>query len=313
MYTELEMASKAEQLAEEMTRFEQEILGNRNTTTSTSGHLVRTLPLLKPELHVPPPPYPTSGYNSAPTMLLPRVPPPPPPLQVQLRGISPQPSMFTPPHRPPVNPQSQIISRISAGPAMAVHPPMPRPMPPHPSMKLMSPMVPSPFVAHNASRVTIPSVPVKEPKPATASEDDSVGMSRLPLKPPKKKIDKKKLRVGGGQAWRDSSLDDWDPNDFRVFVGDLGNDVNDDTLARAFSKYPTFLKAKVIRDKYTKKTKGYGFVSFKDPHDFMQAMREMNGRYIGNRPVKLRKSMWRDRCFDVAKKKDKEKKRLGFK
>lgn len=68
-------------------------------------------------------------------------------------------------------------------------------------------------------------------------------------------------------------------DDFRIFVGDLGNDVNDDTLARAFSKYPTFQKAKVIRERQTKKTKGYGFVSFKDPHDFMQAMREMNGRY----------------------------------
>ena len=66
-------------------------------------------------------------------------------------------------------------------------------------------------------------------------------------------------------------------DDFRIFVGDLGNDVNDDLLARTFSKYPTFMKARVIRDKWTKKAKGYGFVSFKDPHDFMQAMREMNG------------------------------------
>ena len=72
-------------------------------------------------------------------------------------------------------------------------------------------------------------------------------------------------------------------DDFRIFCGDLGNDVNDDTLARSFSKYPTFLKAKVIRDKYTKKTKGYGFVSFKDPHDFMQAMREMNGECLRER------------------------------
>ena len=67
-------------------------------------------------------------------------------------------------------------------------------------------------------------------------------------------------------------------DDFRIFVGDLGNDVNDDTLARSFSKYQSFLKAKVIRDKYTKKTKGYGFVSFKTPQDFMQAMKEMNGK-----------------------------------
>ena len=68
-------------------------------------------------------------------------------------------------------------------------------------------------------------------------------------------------------------------DDYRIFCGDLGNDVSDDTLAKAFSKYPTFLKAKVIRDKFSKKTKGFGFVSFRDAHDFMQAMREMNGKY----------------------------------
>ena len=55
--------------------------------------------------------------------------------------------------------------------------------------------------------------------------------------------------------------------------------MNDDTLAKSFSRYPSFQKAKVIRDKWTKKTKGYGFVSFKDPHDYMQAMKEMNGQF----------------------------------
>lgn len=68
------------------------------------------------------------------------------------------------------------------------------------------------------------------------------------------------------------------PDDFRIFCGDLGNEVNDDILARAFSRFPSFLKAKVIRDKRTGKTKGYGFVSFKDPSDYVRAMREMNGK-----------------------------------
>lgn len=66
-------------------------------------------------------------------------------------------------------------------------------------------------------------------------------------------------------------------DDFRIFCGDLGNEVNDDILARAFARYPSFLKAKVVRDKRTGKTKGYGFVSFKDPNDYVRAMREMNG------------------------------------
>ena len=67
-------------------------------------------------------------------------------------------------------------------------------------------------------------------------------------------------------------------DDFRVFVGDIGNEVTDEHLTRAFSKYPSFRKAKVVRDKKSNKTKGYGFISFKDPNDFIKAMREMNGK-----------------------------------
>ena len=47
-----------------------------------------------------------------------------------------------------------------------------------------------------------------------------------------------------------------------------GNEVDDSTLARTFGKYPSFQKAKIVRDGRTKKPKGYGFVSFSDPADF---------------------------------------------
>lgn len=66
-------------------------------------------------------------------------------------------------------------------------------------------------------------------------------------------------------------------DDFRIFCGDLGNEVSDSTLIKAFSRYPSFQKAKVIVDKRTGKSRGYGFVSFSDPNDFTRAMREMNG------------------------------------
>ena len=39
---------------------------------------------------------------------------------------------------------------------------------------------------------------------------------------------KKMIRMAGGQMWEDSSLLQWDPNDFRLFCGDLGNDVTDE-------------------------------------------------------------------------------------
>lgn len=36
------------------------------------------------------------------------------------------------------------------------------------------------------------------------------------------------------------------------------------------------------------------------------------GKYVGSRPIKLRKSMWKDRNIEVVRKKQKEKKKLGL-
>ncbi|PRP87704.1 RNA-binding protein 42-like [Planoprotostelium fungivorum] len=106
-------------------------------------------------------------------------------------------------------------------------------------------------------------------------------------------------RQAAGTTWEDSSLGDWDPNDFRIFVGDLGNEVNDELLARAFNKYPSFQRAKVLKDKKSGKSRGYAFVSFRDSADYARAMKEMNGKYIGNRPCKLTKSKWKERAGDA--------------
>lgn len=123
---------------------------------------------------------------------------------------------------------------------------------------------------------------------------------------------KKFVRSGGGQVWEDPSLAEWDENDFRVFCGDLGNEVSDELLAKAFRKYPSFQKAKVVRESRSNKSKGYGFVSFRDSEDYVRAMREMDGKYVGNRPIKLRKSSWKERNIDVIKQKKKQKKELGI-
>ena len=90
-------------------------------------------------------------------------------------------------------------------------------------------------------------------------------------------------------------MEEWPDNDYRIFCGDLGNEVNDDVLANAFKKYPSFVKARVIRDKKTLKSKGFGFVSILNQDDYVRAMKEMQGKYVGNRPVKLKKSDWRDK------------------
>lgn len=107
----------------------------------------------------------------------------------------------------------------------------------------------------------------------------------------------KVVRKAGGEVWEDPSLDEWPENDYRIFCGDLGNEVTDEILTNAFRKYSSFNKARVVRDKRTSKSKGYGFISIGDAGDYIKAMREMNGKYVGNRPIRLKRSTWKDRCL----------------
>lgn len=97
-------------------------------------------------------------------------------------------------------------------------------------------------------------------------------------------------RSGGGKTWEDSSLLEWDPTHFRLFVGNLSGEVSDEILERAFQAFPSLSKVKVVRDGRTQLTKGYGFVAFKDPEDYFKAFKSMNNKYIGNHPVQLRKA-----------------------
>ena len=64
------------------------------------------------------------------------------------------------------------------------------------------------------------------------------------------------------------------------------------------------MKAKVVRNKKTLKTRGYGFVSLLNQDDYVKAMKEMQGKYVGNRPVRLTRSQWDEKS--VGNKKNKK-------
>lgn len=98
----------------------------------------------------------------------------------------------------------------------------------------------------------------------------------------KGKARKTVLRKGAGYTWEDQTLLEWDPSHFRLFVGNLGNDVNQDDLEKAFGNtsslgVSTFVKAKVVRDRATTKTKGFGFVAYETAEDYMKAWKQMDG------------------------------------
>nr|CAD1827967.1 unnamed protein product [Ananas comosus var. bracteatus] len=79
-----------------------------------------------------------------------------------------------------------------------------------------------------------------------------------------------------------------DGADHTIFVGDLASDVTDYLLQETFkARYSSVKGAKVITDRLTGISKGYGFVRFGDLNEQARAMTEMNGVYCSSRPMRV--------------------------
>ncbi|KAK7387774.1 hypothetical protein VNO78_22566 [Psophocarpus tetragonolobus] len=79
-----------------------------------------------------------------------------------------------------------------------------------------------------------------------------------------------------------------DSPDHTIFVGDLAADVTDYLLQETFrARYPSVKGAKVVIDRLTGRTKGYGFVRFGDESEQVRAMTEMQGVLCSTRPMRI--------------------------
>ena len=107
---------------------------------------------------------------------------------------------------------------------------------------------------------------------------------------------RKIYRKAGEEEWIDKTLEEWDDNDFRIFIGNLNRDVTEDNLKHAFKKYTSIQKIKIVRDKKSERSKGFGFISFLSSDEYLQAFREMNGTYIGTQPIVMKKSNWKKKA-----------------
>ncbi|KAK8706043.1 hypothetical protein V6N13_049624 [Hibiscus sabdariffa] len=76
--------------------------------------------------------------------------------------------------------------------------------------------------------------------------------------------------------------------EYTIFVGDLAADVSDYMLQETFKAvYPSVKGAKVVTDRTTGRSKGYGFVKFGDESEQIRSMTEMNGMYCSNRAMRI--------------------------
>lgn len=73
----------------------------------------------------------------------------------------------------------------------------------------------------------------------------------------------------------------------KLFVGGLSWDTNDASLLGAFQPFGDVREAKVITDRDTGRSRGFGFVTFNDRESAQNAIAAMDGAAIDGRNVRV--------------------------
>lgn len=71
-----------------------------------------------------------------------------------------------------------------------------------------------------------------------------------------------------------------------IYVSNLGYKIKDAGLSELFSAYGEVSSAKVIMDKMTNQSRGFGFVEMPDDAAAKKAIEELNGTTADGRPLK---------------------------
>lgn len=72
-----------------------------------------------------------------------------------------------------------------------------------------------------------------------------------------------------------------------IYVSNLSFNVNDEDLHDFFADYGEVSSAKVITDKFTQKSRGFGFVEMSDDEAARKAIAELDGGIVEGRAIKV--------------------------
>jgi RNA recognition motif-containing protein len=73
----------------------------------------------------------------------------------------------------------------------------------------------------------------------------------------------------------------------KLFVGGLSWDTTDDGLRQAFAAHGEITEAKVITDRDTGRSRGFGFVTFVQDEDAKTAISKMDGTSLDGKTIKV--------------------------
>src|SRR5215467_4285329 len=72
-----------------------------------------------------------------------------------------------------------------------------------------------------------------------------------------------------------------------IYVSNLGFSVQDEDLREYFAEYGEVTSAKVITDKFTNRSRGFGFVEMPDDAAAQKAIKELDGAVVDQRTISV--------------------------
>jgi RNA recognition motif-containing protein len=75
-----------------------------------------------------------------------------------------------------------------------------------------------------------------------------------------------------------------------IFVGSLPFSIDEADLRDSFEVYGTVNSVKIITDKFTGRSKGFGFVEMENDAEAQKAIDELNGATVSGRTIVVNKS-----------------------
>lgn len=81
----------------------------------------------------------------------------------------------------------------------------------------------------------------------------------------------------------------------KLYVGNMNYSTDESSLKQLFSSYGNVISAKVIIDRMTGKSKGFGFVEIENDDDAKKAIDALNGKEFMGRTLRVNEAMEKPR------------------
>jgi RNA recognition motif-containing protein len=81
----------------------------------------------------------------------------------------------------------------------------------------------------------------------------------------------------------------------KIYVGNLSYNLTDSELKDAFAKFGAVSSSRIITDRETGRSKGFGFVEMEDAGEGDEAINALNGTELDGRSIKVNEAMERER------------------